>query len=321
MSKRLKSSPPIFPSFDVSALILVHLGVKDLFRYGKVSKKWNEEITIEKWPTRYKQLTGNDFQWFQYMFLSRPDAGWNLKLVCANPSFTIPFMESLPERLVDMEGFSENSNVTPDYILDNPERDWVPSYYSENPNVTEFHVLNDTGLKIDLQAWLNNVNCTFETVTNTQLGWDKECLYCIPSITVEEYMSVPEVDPAMISEIRDIYMQDIINYPDFIDIFKALQSPCITLQDVRDYAKYFPTTAPMCANPGVPIDVIMNDPIIEISYYYLSMNPNLTGDHIGEYLGMYDPHQLALNPGFTFKDVLDYPDEEWDYRALSSKVI
>ena len=47
MLKRLKYSPPIFPSFDVSALILVHLDVKDLFRYGKVSKKWNEEITIE----------------------------------------------------------------------------------------------------------------------------------------------------------------------------------------------------------------------------------------------------------------------------------
>ena len=125
----------------------------------------------------------------------------------------------------------------------------------------------------------------------------------------------------MISEIRDIYIHDIIKYPRYIDISKALQSPCITLQDVRDHEKYFPTTAPMCANPGIPIDVIMNDPIIEISYYYLSMHPNLTGDYIKKYPGPYDYDQLALNPGFTFKDVLDYPDVEWDYRALSSKII
>ena len=318
MSKRVKFSDPIF-TFDVLSLILIHLDVKDLFRYKRVSKHWNREISLEKWPSRYERLTGQKFPWFQYAFLSNLDKDWNMERVSANSSVTLEFVHNHPEIPWDMNGLSENSNVSVEYILDNPHMDWAPSHYSENPNVTQFHVLNESRLEIDLQAWMKNKNCTFEFYTNhPELEWDDECLYCIPTITVKEYMSVPDVDPDMISEIRDIFIDDIIRYPRYITP-EAIQSPLISLQDIRKHSAYFPSTEFACANPNIPIDVIMKEPCIQISYFWLSNNPNLTGDDIEKYPGPYRYHLLSNNPGITFKYVLEHLDMPWDFRALSSK--
>jgi len=318
MSKRLKYSDPIF-TFDVISLILVHLDVKDLFRYKQVSKKWNQEISLDKWPSRYERLTSKTFQWFQYVLLSNLDKPWDMKLVSANPGVTVEFMENHPEIPWDMEGVSENPNVTVDYILEHPEMDWVVSYYSENPSVTQFHVLNDV-IEIDFQAWMSNVNCSFEFFCDhPELDWDLECLCYIPNITVEEYMSVPDVDPDMITEIRELFIQDIIKYPDFVRI-DALRSPMISLQDIRQYIKYLPTTRYACANPSIPIVDIMNDPIIEKDFHYISINPILTSKDIDNYPGPYNYDQLSKNPSITFKDILEHPGP-WNFRYLSSKVV
>ena len=70
------------------------------------------------------------------------------------------------------------------------------------------------------------------------------------------------------------------------------------------------------------IDIVNKNSDKPWNWFRLSMNPNITFDHVLKFLDKpWNWYGLSIDPSITFDDVLSNPDKPWNWNLLSSKVI
>lgn len=227
------------------------------------------------------------------------DIMWQRNLLSRNPNITIKFIIDHPNNSDhthlstdwDWESISGNVGIKIKDIYDYPDLPWNWHYVSRNPNLTY-----DDLIKLKNGFKTSNGVLAFGYIS-TLLYW--EWISLKMPLTIQQLKSSRDLpwDYDYLSGNMSFTLSMMLSNSEIPWNFYKISRIGSTLDDVRNYPNLPWSWNNLCSH----IPISMKD----------AQSPDIKDDIRWTY--------MAENPAITFKNILEYPDKEWDWLDISHK--
>lgn len=240
-----------------------------------------------------------------------------------NPSLRLEYVDKYTNIIWQRNLLSRNPNITIKFIIDHPNNsdhtnlsiDWDWACISENPGIKIKDIYDYPDLPWNLYYVSKNPNLTFEDIIKLKngfktsngvltFGYISTLLYwrwislCVP-LTIQQLKNSRDLpwDYDCLSRNMSFTLSDMLSNPEIPWNFQKISRIGSTLDDVRNHPNLPWNWDNLCSN--IPISI--KD----------AQSPDIKDKIKWNY--------MAENPGITFKNILKYPDFNWDWSDISHK--
>ena len=274
----------------------------DISRYIRNNNRWfimsgNKKYLINNFK--------EEFNCFKKYIIKYPNILKDFIWIIENTNAIIEYDENISMNLIKKYKhkwfyciLSKNPNLTEEFILKYPYKDWDIKYLIKNNKITNFKLLSR----------FKNIN---QEIINDYFNkpWDLEWLIQNTDIVLEKYIPLNLIKKYSykwfyfyLSKNLNITEEFILKYPyKNWDIEYLIENNKIT--DFNTLSKF----------KNINQDIIDNYPDKLWNWEWLIENTNI---NIKKYKSKLDYYFLSYNPNITEEFILKYPDQNWDIEYL-----